>query len=121
MIRGPLYQFSLPPGCLAVRIRSHAGVPAGHELAATDCRRLGVRITGALLAGRMLPLQGPAFAEGFHPIEQNAEERWRWTDGDALLLLPAPTERHSLLELFIPQTMPAWQLPTPASAITQAA
>src|SRR5579875_3330322 len=121
MIRGPLYQFSLPPGCTAVRICSRAGVPAGHDLAVTDCRWLGVRIAGALLAGRLLPLEGPAFAEGFYPLEQDAEARWRWTDGAALLVLPVPPERHAILELFVPETMPAWQLPLPSPRLTQAA
>ena len=45
-------------------------------------------IQALLLDGIPLDLGGPAAGDGFHGLESREQTRWRWTDGDAELLLP---------------------------------
>jgi autotransporter-associated beta strand protein len=110
VIEGKLHHFVLPASCEDVRIVSASGVPAGFDLANPDCRRLGARIGAIVVAGKPIALDSPGLVEGFHAIEQNAAERWRWTDGAALLRLPEqPGEGPMLLELLVYGTMRHWR------------
>lgn len=77
-----------------IRLLSGAARPADRGIN-DDTRWLGVRIAGLRLqkgtAVAELPLSVGEFHDGFHSLE---EERYRWTNGDALLpnvLLPAWT------------------------------
>jgi len=74
----------IPPGC--VRVMSRAGIP--QELGtARDPRLLGIALRrivarkGATL--RMIEANDPSLRDGFHPFE--ADNCFRWTNGDALL------------------------------------
>jgi hypothetical protein len=110
-VRGKLQQFVVPAGTAEMRIVSRTGVPAGLDLASEDCRTLGARIGAIFVDGDIVPLDDAALAAGFHPIEGSGGVRWRWTDGAALLRLPAPLPRPAVLELLVRDTMRHWQHP----------
>jgi hypothetical protein len=90
-----------------VRIVSHAGVPA--ELGHTrDARSLGVALCGITLRQRAVVRRLAAgdaqLASGFHAFE--AENGYRWTNGDALVpaALFAGMAGPAMLELAVAQT-----------------
>jgi hypothetical protein len=74
-------RLDLPPGTQAVRLLSRICVPA--DTLGRDTRRLGFAIGRVWLDGVAIDRAGPAFASGWH----HAEPHWRWTDGDATLLV----------------------------------
>jgi hypothetical protein len=110
-VKGKLHQFLLPSGTRELRIVSHPGVPAELDPGVDDRRRLGARIGAVFVDGKVLPLDDAALAAGFHPPERSGGECWRWTDGAALLRLPAPLSRAAVLELLVRDTMRHWQHP----------
>jgi hypothetical protein len=83
----------LPAGTSRVRLLSHSFVPSEMLPGSGDVRRLGVAVSDVLLAG--WPLHPDALAAGWHAA---AGEAWRWTDGDALIVLPR-LARPSMMEL----------------------
>ena len=88
---------------------SLSGVPAGFDIANADCRTLGARIGAVALDGKYVPLDSPLLASGFHPIEQQGGELWRWTDGKGQIVMPAPLLKPVELELLVPDVMPSWK------------
>jgi hypothetical protein len=58
-----------------------------------DRRRLGVRVARIVLRGvdevREVPMDHPDLAEGWWAVERDGQAMGRWTDGDAVLPLPA--------------------------------
>lgn len=101
--------FALPPGLAALRLRSASFVAAEADPDSDDPRRLGLLISGLrLLRGdRAVPvsLRGRVPQTGFYPIEPGA--RWRWTDGDALLALPAASG-FTGIEIAVASCMRGW-------------
>jgi hypothetical protein len=61
-----------------------------------DKRWFGVCVTALELDGTELPLNGEVPGPGFHPVEGDANSVWRWTNGNAWLLLPHCTTARSL-------------------------
>jgi hypothetical protein len=86
LVEGQIYRFVLPDVIDEVRLVSRSGIPSGTSAGETDCRRLGVCVGGLTLlhgeARTPIALDNPAL-EGFHALESNGAESWRWTDGDA--------------------------------------
>ncbi|MCW3477668.1 Hint domain-containing protein [Limobrevibacterium gyesilva] len=78
------FDFLLPADTGPVRIASSSGASPAER----DTRRLGVCVIGLALDGEAIDLDGPMPGPGFHPSEQNAHHRWRWTNGSAWLVLP---------------------------------
>jgi hypothetical protein len=77
-------QLRLPAHTSRVRLVSPCITPSGER------RRLGAAIAAIAIDGVALAVDHPGFATGFHP----AEAEFRWTDGDAILLLdPEPQDR----------------------------
>ena len=80
------YAFELPTGVSEVRIVSRAGSPAELGLA-RDPRRLGVALRWMVLRQgtitRSLDIASELLHQGVHAFE--ADNKFRWTDGDALL------------------------------------
>ncbi|MCX7380599.1 MAG: Hint domain-containing protein [Alphaproteobacteria bacterium] len=81
----------VPPGTTEVVLTSRAAVPHEIDPGRDDRRRLGVAIAAVRFAGTTLPLDGAA---GLHACEG----MMRWTNGRAVLTLPAQT-RAARLEI----------------------
>lgn len=81
---GPLsvLRFTLPPRTTTLRLSSPGAKPIG------DTRTLGVALFRLVVEAAEIPLDSPILVRGFHRAESNAEMNWRWTDGEALLILP---------------------------------
>jgi hypothetical protein len=92
---GDAYVFALPPGSANARLVSRAGRPSDGAPWLDDRRRLGVRVhrlrvhTGNGPADRSL--NDPGLASGWHAPERDGHAVWRWTDGNAALMLPPDT------------------------------
>ena len=87
------YIFALPHGVTAVRLASRAGAPNDARPWLEDRRRLGVYVERILVRiandVQQLPLDSPALAQGWWDVERSGIGQRRWTNGDALLSLPA--------------------------------
>jgi len=116
--RGGLQHFWVPAGVEDIRIVSPRGVPAGFLDESGDGRWLGAQLALLLLDGEWIPLDSPMLADGFYGVEQDASGRWRWTNGEAKLLL-LPSNEPRLLELFVRDVMQHWE--RSASQLRQAA
>jgi hypothetical protein len=110
-VRGKLHRFELPAGTRELRILSRSGVPAEVDPGAADRRLLGARIGAVFVDGEFVTLQSAALVSGFHELEGSGGENWRWTDGAALVRLPAPLARPATLELLVRDTMRHWDVP----------
>jgi hypothetical protein len=87
------YVFVLPRGTSAVRLRSRAALPTDARPWLEDRRLLGVYLTRIVLRWddevREIPLDHPSLTQGWWAVERSGDGLQRWTDGDALLPLPA--------------------------------
>jgi len=79
---GARLHFSVPARTAAVRLVSATFLADG------DCRPLGVALLRLALEEAEIALDNPGLVRGFYPMEQHDDIAWRWTDGEALLLLP---------------------------------
>jgi hypothetical protein len=85
--------FVLPCGASEVRLLSRAQSPTEARPWLDDRRRLGVRVKRIVLRGadelREIPLDHPDLTRGWWAVERNGQVLSRWTDGEAVLPLPA--------------------------------
>jgi hypothetical protein len=88
-----LFIFPLPRNAGAVRLVSHAGAPTDVRPWLDDRRRLGVRLARIVLRDatevREIPVDHPDLQQGWWAVERDGPATGRWTDGDAVLPLPA--------------------------------
>ena len=84
----------IPAGTTRIVLASASRVPPG------ESRRLGAAIQSLTLDGASLPLACESLAAGFHAIESDDRHAWRWTNGDAVLLVP-PSDQPRLLALSV--------------------
>jgi hypothetical protein len=77
-----IWRFTVPPRTTTIRLSSPSVQPPG------DPRQLGVAILQLAMDETPIPLESPALVRGFHRAESGEGLTWRWTDGDALLILP---------------------------------
>ncbi len=87
---GAVLHFALPARTTTVQLVTPVGSTGG------DFRRLGVAVTGLAIDDEVIALQSPTLVRGFYPLEQRDHASWRWTDGDALLLLSPKHASRSL-------------------------
>ena len=79
-------QFILPPRTTTLRLTSPSAQPPG------ETRKLGVAIFGLSVEASTIELDSPALVRGFHRAESGEGLTWRWTDGEALLIMqPKPS------------------------------
>jgi hypothetical protein len=79
------------PGLIALTVPASGGIVrivSTPRKVAGDSRMLGACINRILLDGRDIFAEYDAIGPGFHGIEGNGAQQWRWTDGDAALHLP---------------------------------
>jgi hypothetical protein len=96
--------FNLPRGANEVRLLSRAQSPTEARPWLDDRRKLGVRVKRIVLRGmdelREVPMDHPGLTTGWWDIEREGQMMSRWTDGDAVLPLPA-VGGPALLELHL--------------------
>ena len=85
--------FVLPRGACEVRLVSRAQLPTEARPWLEDRRRLGVRVKRIVLRGadelREVPADHPDLTQGWWGVERDGQIMSRWTDGEAVLALPA--------------------------------
>jgi Hint domain len=85
--------FVLPRGVHEVRLVSRAQSPTEARPWLDDCRRLGVRVKRIVLRGtdelREVPVDHPDLTRGWWAVERDGQMISRWTNGEAVLPLPA--------------------------------
>ncbi len=105
---GDLVIFTLPRGAREVRLVSRAAAPTDARPWLEDRRRLGVRVARIVLRGadevREVPVDHPDLAGGWWTVERDGQVISRWTDGAAVLPLPA-MRGDAMLEIHLAGTM----------------
>ena len=85
--------FALPRGDHGVRLVSRAQSATEARPWMEDRRRLGVCVKRIVLRGaeelREVPVDHPDLSRGWSAVEHDGQVMSRWTDGDAVLPLPA--------------------------------
>jgi hypothetical protein len=88
-----LFTFVLPRKASRVQVISRACTPSDTRPWLDDRRHLGVYVERIVLRDRIdvteIPLDHPALSKGWWDIEHNGIAMRRWTDGAAVLPLPA--------------------------------
>ena len=85
--RGTL-RVRLPHGTANVRLVSRVWIPAHMRPNANDTRSLGIAVSRLWVDGGEISLDDPCLVTGWHA----REPLWRWTDGDALIVVPGAHE-----------------------------
>ena len=98
----------LPRGAREVRLVSRAQSPTEARPWLEDRRRLGVRVKRIVLRGadevREVPVDHPDITRGWWAVERDGQMISRWTDGEAVLQLPA-MRGHVMLEIHLAGSM----------------
>lgn len=96
------YVFALPAGIAGARLVSRAAAPLQLGGYSPDTRQLGVAVRRITIrdgaSALELPADHPQLGRGWYTPERNGTVMWRWTDGDAVLPLPA-AETPRILEV----------------------
>ena len=100
--------FMVPSGSPEVRLLSRAQSPTEARPWLDDRRHLGVRVMRIVLRGadelREIPLDHPDLTRGWWAVERDGQIMSRWTDGEAVLPLPA-TQGTVMLEIHLAGSM----------------
>jgi hypothetical protein len=100
--------FALRGGASEVRLVSSAQSPTEARPWLEDRRRLGVRVKRIALRGggeiREVPVDHPELTRGWWAVERDGQMISRWTDGEAVLPLPA-MRGHVMLEIHLAGAM----------------
>jgi hypothetical protein len=105
---GTTLHFRLPAGARDIRLLSRAAIPAQCETASGDHRRLGIAVAGMTADGQTIHLDDPRLTTGWHQPEAG----WRWTDGEATLIL----EGIRSLQINVALTTTYWVAPPSRAA-----
>ena len=102
---GGTLRFAIPRGAKAVRLVSRSASPSDVTSTPNDRRVLGVAVglieTFGPNGGRVLPIDHPELAQGWHAIEAGAASRW--TNGDAMIEVGDGT---TLVDIAVVATVP---------------
>ena len=114
---GGVHRFVLPGDAAEVVIVSRAAVPQETHDIHPDGRRLGVMLRGIRFSQhgqvRDVGLAALPDGDGFHALEQDGGQCWRWTNGQARLGVPAGFAAGTALglELEVGASVSAWLAP----------
>jgi hypothetical protein len=98
------YSFVLPAGAERVTLASRAARPSAMAPWLDDRRELGVAVSQITLrdgasAVQDIAIDHPGLTEGWWAVERDATGMWRWTNGRAVLDLPAGAAEPRILEI----------------------
>ena len=100
--------FALPRDIREVQLASRAQSPTKARPWLNDRRRLGVRVKRIAVRGadglREVPVDHPDLTRGWWDVERDGQMISRWTDGEAVLPLPA-MRGHVMLEVHLAGAM----------------
>jgi hypothetical protein len=100
--------FVLPRGAREARLLSLSQSPTEARPWLDDRRSLGVRVKRIVLRGvdeqREIPVDHPDLTRGWWAVERDGQSMSRWTDGEAVLPLPAMPGT-AMLEIHLAGTM----------------
>ena len=100
--------FALPLGASEVRLVSRAARPTDARPWLEDRRTLGVRVARIVLRSAddvcEVPVDHPGLVDGWWAVERDGQAMSRWTDGKALVPLPA-MRGNTLLEIHLAGAM----------------
>ncbi len=106
-----IWAFAIPDGVAAVRLVSDAGRAADVLPDSVDTRRLGLWVDGLAVirdgARHGVALDDATLTDGWHAVERHGDGAWRWTDGDAGMIVAGPCE----LEISVGCGLPIWRAP----------
>ena len=87
---GPTLRVQVPSRAGPIRLLSRSAIPAETRADSDDPRRLGVAIAQIRADGRTIAITDARLTSGWHDVEYDAGgvPAWRWTDGDAGMVLP---------------------------------
>lgn len=104
-VQGSVFLFAVLPGCEEVTLASPAAMPAAARPWLNDRRMLGLAVQRIRLRNDGdvvdLPLDAPALGRGWWDMEGQGASAFRWTDGAAVLALPANMRGGALLEITV--------------------
>ncbi len=90
------FTFILPAGFGPIRLSSRSGYPTDARPWLDDRRKLGVCLARIIcqetIGPREIPLDHPDLTEGWWQVEATPNQSRRWTNGDALLVVPSATK-----------------------------
>jgi hypothetical protein len=89
------WRVRVPARAASLRLHSHSFVPAERTRDSGDARRLGVAVASLRYGGSTLTAK--CLRAGWHAPD-GPDAVWRWTDGDAVVVLP-PLPRSATLEI----------------------
>ena len=113
----------LPRDTREVRLVSHAQSPTEARPWLDDRRRLGVRVKRIVLRGAQDardPVDHPDLSRGWWAVERDGLMMSRWTDGEAVLPVPA-MRGHVVLEILLAGSMIYTVDAAPEEGLTEAA
>ena len=88
IVAGNTYRFRLPRHACNVRLVSRCSVPADVRDDSDDCRELGVAVSRIVVDEETIALNEGRLGAGWHAVEHSGPQTiWRWTNGDAELVL----------------------------------
>ena len=113
--------FALPVGSRHFEIRSRTAIPAAMLPQSDDRRQLGVAVARMILAAgedrRELPVDHPGVHQGWYWVERYRAQMWRWTNGQALVSLPAPVMAGTLIEIVLCRQLLYWSMACPGQSV----
>lgn len=120
-IEGATLIFVLPRSDRTLRLVSRSARPCDTCPRVEDRRRLGVMLSRLTVSrdgsAEPIPLDHPDLAEGWWAVERDGTSMWRWTNGDATLIVPGADRRPVVLTATVSGTVDYPLSNTPAPAV----
>lgn len=102
--------FVVPAGAREVRLASRSAILAQMCADLPDSRTLGACVSDIRIDGQAVALDGDVLTEGCYPLETQGGMPWRWTNGNARLVV-ASGSMPMMIEVAVVMQMVTWRKP----------